>query len=70
MKKAMRAVKPTDMGIWMLKLLAPLGSLLLALVEELAGAEPEAVEETANVDVTTGAVERIEAVAVPSSTWM
>jgi hypothetical protein len=52
-----------------LRVLAPLDSLSPGWVEELGEAEPELVEEGINVEVTIGAVEKIDVLAVPSSTW-
>ena len=58
-------------GMLKLRALTPLFPLVLEeRLEELGGVEAEADEEaTCSVEVMTGAVEKIDVLAVPSSTW-
>jgi len=66
-----KEVRLKIMGKLRLKALAPLFTLVLEdWLEELKEVEAEAWEEaTCSVEVITAVVEKIDVLAVPSSTW-
>jgi len=69
--RAAKEVRYRMMGKLKLKAPAPLFTLVVAdWLEELEEVEAEACEEaTCSVEVMTAVVEKIDVLAVPSSTW-